>query len=188
MRTPLLTAVAAFLVVGCSESPTATVDDLVEPQFGSLELVGDGPVFLTGYSIFGAYLSRTQEWFLDPVFVRCPAEAELTLAGGHDVVLITTEGGPCGGRVITWYGTMTPGGALRLNMPDVLANEVMEHTGCTPSGPFPVYHGHFDGDVLNLRGEFHGHCDGGTIWGPSFGFPENPGPVHVNFGWEFTRD
>ena len=187
MRRLLLSASIVLLVAACADNPAAISEDLSGPHFAKLELDRGSPISLTGRTTFAAYFSVTNEWFLNPDVIYCPVEADLSFGDGHDVVLTTTEGGGCAGRELTWQGRLTPGGALKLNMQADQAPLVEEHTGCTLSGTFPVYHGHFDGESLHASGHFHGHCDGGTVWGPLFGFPDDPGPVHVTFGIELTR-
>jgi len=188
MRPLLLTVSLVFLTVACAEGPTTVEEDLAAPQFKQV-VTGQGSISFTGVSTFNAYLPRTQEWFYKDY--TCPAEGVLTFGEGHDVALDVTEYGDCGGRYYTMYGTMTPSGALKLNTPDFFVPIIMEHTGCTPSGTMPVYHGSFDGELLSAVTHFHGLCGEGTSWtDPDFPsdipFPDGYVPVNVYFGFELT--
>jgi hypothetical protein len=189
MRPLLFTVSIVFLGAACAERPTAVEEDLAAPLFKKV-VTSEDDILFTGSSTFDAYFPRTKEWFL--LDVRCPAEATLTFGDGHDIALEVTELGDCGGRTYTMYGTMTPSGALKFNIPEFFVPLIMEHTGCTPSGTFPVYHGKFDGESLSAVTHFHGLCDGGTVWSiPGFSnngvpFPDEPVPVHTTFGFELT--
>ena len=177
-----------FLVAACGERPTAVEEDTVGPQFKQVMTGTDLP--LTGNSTFNAYLPRTQEWFYKDY--TCPAEGELIFnerpgvefGAGENVALDITEYGDCGGRNYIMYGTITPSGALRLNTPEFFVPIIMEHTGCTPSGTMPVYHGSFDGELLSTVTHFHGLCGEGTSWtDPNFPsdipFPDGYVPVKM---------
>lgn len=183
MRRLVCTISAVFLFVACADSPTDLQDDLAGPQFGKVVTV-QNDISFTGYTTFNAFLPRSGTWFLKDFL--CPAEAELAFGEGHDVVLTTTETCFAPPRVLVWTGTITPGGAVKLDGPAGTGEEVAGHTGCTMSGTFPTYHGHFDGESLSASGHFHGLCDGGTVWGPLMGYPEDAGPVYAEFGFELT--
>ena len=186
MRRLACTVSAVFLFVACADGPTALQDDLAGPQFSKATIVRDGPISLTGYTTFNAFLPRSGTWFLQDFL--CAADAELVFGEGHDVVLTTTETCFPEPRVIVWTGTLTPGGAVKLTAPESEADGVMIHTGCALNGTFPTYHGHFDGELLSASGHFHGLCDGGTVWGPQMGYPEDAGPVYAEFGFELTAN
>lgn len=182
MRT-LLLSVPVFVLMAACDGPTAVQEDLPAPEFAKVTIMRDGPISLTGSSTFNVFLPMRGEWFLDDF--RCPInEAELTFGESHEVVLTTTEGGGCGGRTLVWPGELTPGGSLKLHLDPEQAPSVAEHTGCALNGTFPVYHGSFDGELLSVAGHFFGQCDGGTVWGPLMGFPDDPGPVNAAFGLE----
>jgi len=187
MRRLVCTISAVFLFVACADSPTDLQDDVAGPQFGMA--VTDGPISFIGTTSFDAFMPRSGEWFLKDFL--CTAEAVLVFGEGHDVVLTTTETCFPEPRVLVWEGTLTPGGAVKFRAPAGTGEEVAAHTGCTLSGTFPTYHGHFDGEYLSAGGHFHGLCDGGDTWNdptfPSnFPFPDEPVPVNVYFGFELT--
>jgi len=188
MRRLVCTISAVFLFVACADSPTDLQDDLAGPQFKQVA-TDQGSISFTGVSTFNVYLPRTQEWFYKDY--TCDAEGVLTFGENHDIALNVTEYGDCGGRNYTMYGTMTPSGALMFNLPDFFVPIIMEHTGCNPSGTFPVYHGSFDGESLSAATHFHGLCGEGTSWtDPNFPsdipFPEGYVPVNAYFGFELT--
>ena len=185
MRRLVFTVSVVFLVAACGERPTAVQEDVGASQFGKATIDRDGPIAFTGYTTFNAFLPKSGTWFLKDFL--CEAEAVLVFGDGNHAALTTTETCFAPPRVIVWTGSVTPGGAVKLAAPASEADGVAEHTGCTISGTFPVYHGHFDGEVLYASGHFHGLCDGGTIWGPVMEFPlDDPGPVNVEFGFVFT--
>lgn len=187
MRRLLFLVFVVFLVAGCGERPTAVQDDLAGPRLGEATIVRDGPIAFTGYTTFNAFLPKSGTWFLKDFL--CDAGAELVFGEGHAVTLTTTETCFDPPRILVWEGMMTPGGAVKFDAPEGTGTEVAEHTGCTMSGTFPTYHGHFDGASLSASGHFHGLCDGGSVWGPLMGFPlDDPGPVNAEFGFALTVD
>jgi len=191
MRRSLCIVSVVFLVAACAERPTAVEEGLAVTQYDKLGVAPGDIISFTGVSTFNAYLPRTQGWFYEDY--TCPAEGVLTFGEGHDVALDVTEYGDCGGRNYVMYGTMTPSGALKLNTPSFFVPIIMEHTGCTPSGTMPVYHGKFDGQSLSAVTHFHGLCGEGTSWtDPNFPsdipFPDGYVPVNVYFGFELTAN
>jgi hypothetical protein len=185
MRRLVGTVSVVLLFAACGERPTAVQEDLGAPQLGAATIARDGPISFTGHTTFNAFLPKSGTWFLKDF--QCEAEAVLVFGDGNHAELTTTETCFATPRVIVWTGSVAPGGAVKLAGPESEADAVAEHTGCTISGTFPVYHGYFDGEVLSASGHFHGLCDGGTIWGPVMGFPlDDPGPVNAEFGFVFT--
>lgn len=188
--TPIL---LIFLLISCKEQevPTALSESNIEILNQTLGKTLDksNPIIFTeGRTTFGAYLPRTSEYLLDPELINCPATATLSFGQGHDVTLTLVENGNCGGRETIFMGEMTPGGILKLTAPDWVIAEVTEHTGCTPSGTFPVYHGNFDGVRLYACSQLHGLCSGGTMWGLWLGVSEEMGPINVTFTIELEVD
>jgi hypothetical protein len=132
MRRLLFTLSVVFLVAACDEGPMAVEEDLVAPQFKTV-VTGQDDISFTGSSTFNVFLPRSGTWFLEDF--RCPIEdAVLTFGDGYDVVLTTTEGGACGGRILIWPGKLTPGGAVKLYLDELSTVLVAEHTGCALNG------------------------------------------------------
>jgi hypothetical protein len=188
----LLISVSALVLIAACEGPTAVQEDLLAPEFAKVTIVRDGPISLTGRTTFAAYHSVSGEVVSDGSWNFLLAIAELRFEGGNKVVLHMTESFPTDPpeelRTLDWVGQLTPSGTLKLRVPADQVAAVEEHTGCTVSGTFPVYHGFFDGESLYASGHFHGICDGGTMWGPMLGLSEEGGPLHVTFAIELTTN
>jgi hypothetical protein len=179
----------ALFAIGCGEQEVPVVPGVSSENLGSATLAkrSDPIEFIEGRTTFGAYLPRINEYLINPEEMYCLATATLEFEDGHKIVLTLTEGEPCS-RESELVGTLTPGGRVKLTAPDWWIDEVTEHTGCTLSGTFPVYHGYFDGHRLYASSQFHGLCTGGNMWGPVFGVSEEMGPIHVTFGIDLTTD
>ncbi len=170
----------------------------------------DSAMSLEGTSTFVGVFSPSGFVFSPAWFNYCDAQATLTPMGGDQYELNLTE---CwGGRSGIWELTINKAGKVKglawVEYPEMVA-EIAEHTGCPVShGTYPIYHGTWDGTTLNVETEFHGRCDGGTMWGEAWfwdefeplGLPAVPdpdgilddgvtwddGPAHVTFGMELT--
>jgi len=189
MRRLLVSVSVLFLIAAC-EGPRAVQEDLPTPQFAEVTIVPDGPISFTGRTTFGAFVPVTGKWFQDPddPWGQCPATAVLEFGEGRMITLTVMEGGVCGDRTTSFDGTLTPGGALKYNLPGYWVPFIMEHTGCTPSGTFPAYHGHFDGEFLSASAHMNGLCDGGNLWSTYPNWPDVRGPLKVTFGIELQID
>jgi hypothetical protein len=167
----------------------------------------DTPVELTGRSTFVGYFSTSGFVFLPEEWGYCDASATIIQEDGETLVLEVDE---CGGyRVCTWEFEITNGGVAKGGMVSCVPEfetgsvigDVNLHTGCdADNGTFPVNHGTWDGNTLNVAGHFHGRCDGGTFWGEEWfwegvddpegilddGVTWDDGPAHVTFGLELT--
>ncbi len=184
MKLILVYCVVLLLTIGCSnqQEPTGALSEGTSNLSKYQNITNNGPItFYEGRTTFGAYMSRTGEFLLNPEEIFCLATATLEFEGGHDIVLTLKEEPPCERESIL-YGTLNPGGAVKLVAPDWWVDEVTLHTGCTLSGTFPVFHGHFDGQKLSASSHLNGLCTGGTMWGPWLGVSEEMGPIQVTFG------
>jgi hypothetical protein len=190
MKPILFYCTVLLLTIGCNnqQEPTDALSEGTSGLSQYQKIIKNGPItFNDGQTTFEAYLSRTGEFLLTAEEMFCPATATLEFEEGHDIVLTLYEDPPCDRESIL-YGTLNPGGAVKLVAPDWWIDEVTLHTGCTLSGTFPVYHGHFDGQRLYATSHFHGLCTGGTMWGPWLGVSEEMGPIHVTFGIDLLVD
>ena len=161
----------------------------------------DSPVALSGDTTYAAIEARTGEYagnpdfwgpgnaFMDPAFNRCTAEATLQMTGRNAAILTMVE--TCFGRVDPpdfFDVHLTPSGIVKMTPqdPEGYAAGTAAATGCALNGPYPTYHGTFDGTRFSVSSEFHGLCDGGFFWGPFGGITTDNGPIHASFGIDLS--
>jgi hypothetical protein len=156
---------------------------------------------LSGDTTYAAIEARTGEYaghpdvwgpggaFMDPAFNRCTAEATLEMTDRNTAELRLVE--TCFGmeRPADVFDVhLTPSGIVKMTprSPADYAAGTAAATGCALNGPYPTYHGTFDGTHLSVSSEFHGLCDGGFFWGPFGGITTDNGPIHASFGIDLS--
>ena len=174
----------------------------------------EAPVELSGRTTYVGQFAQSGFVFAPDWYNYCSAVATLTRTG-RDSYDLQVDEWDCG-RVCTWELKITEGGVVKgeglvaCDPPCVngsCAGEIQLHTGCpVEHGTFPIYHGTWDGNDLDIATHFHGRCDGGTYWGqawfwdgwgptPAVDDPEgylddgvnwDDGPAHMTFGLELT--
>lgn len=168
LLTSLLIATAA-----CDQPPTSTE---VEPLFSHATSLN---VSLSGTVTYYTYASKTKELLQNAAF---DADATVELLGDHEIRMTLNEYEL--GRVTVLEGSLAPGGVLKMVYvgppADLIKDIVRGHSGCTIAGPFPVYHGAFDGTEFDAETAFNSQCP--VYWAPNDIFPT---PVDGAVHWKW---
>jgi hypothetical protein len=156
---------------------------------------------LSGVSQFASWATRKDIVVIAPEDQTSQVEARLTFGPGSFANLYTKEKWAAYDgmvREMNWtlvigrdgkVTTSFPRHATYYYGPDFTIPSEEDHntiathaemTGCPEYGTWPIYHGHFDGKLLDIATEQQGVCTGGTYWKEAYGVSEDMGPLHTD--------
>ena len=152
------------------------------PEISKNQVVFEGTFELSGDQNYYTYDKNSKLPIQDE---DIPADAVLESLEGNNIRLTLTEHLGLADRISVLEGKITPSGVIKMeylrgatfNSPSdgsllfyvdlTIPEIVQENTGCSISGPFPVWNGTFDGTSLIADSHFNSMCpwiDGPAYW------------------------